>query len=528
MILIAIVFVSGRAHYFSTSVPKFHLFSSDAIWWWNYQAYLENEDIFANNIYSIERDSFRFPLNIIAEKLIVQVHREFHIPRISVNLFVSTFIYLFTFILLYFLGLSVMREHKWGCFFALLVSQSTYVAWLRYPVFVPKMLGFMAFPLVLSAFIRTMDERQGYLWLGLIFIAAFLLYPVSVVYYTPILFISGLIYYGLSLDKEIKIDRRALGRYLGFFGLVAIGMFFLRYLMKTPSPPPMQITEYYYQNQHFKFPGTFFEYVKIYGDYYLLSIASLLAIFKIGKGSVARKALLLFFISSGCLFGALISHILAVHVDTIRMLWYWRLAYYSYVPLLLVIVMGIYQLYVSSYQRSRKDRIFVWLLAISIFFWVAYRTPVLTTTAKGTMRTYKELRNGRIIDEYERHMSGLWAFAKQTPKESFFLMPHRRYQNSYTDVFEAEAKRRCLLSRNERYLMIVESELTGTYYKMLKEYDRIEGLDDGEEYSDSLIRLAKVMNATYIIHPRHPQRHRFQIYLPSIYEDYFWSVYQLN
>jgi hypothetical protein len=76
--------------------------------------------------------------------------------------------------------------------------------------------------------------------------------------------------------------------------------------------------------------------------------------------------------------------------------------------------------------------------------------------------------------------------------------------------------------------MIVESELTEIYYNRLTEYDRIEKLKNEEKYSESLIHLARKMNATYIIHPTYPHRHRFQIYLPAVYHDSFWTVYQLR
>jgi len=521
IMLIAVVFVTGRAHYFSAKIPKYYLFSFDARWWWNYQTYFENKDVFSEKISSIE--SIRFPSDNIATKLFVKAHQKLGFSRIVTNHLASTLIYLITFIFIYFLGLSVMNEPKASFFYGLLVSQSNYMAWLRYPVFVPKMFGFMAFPLLLAAFIRIIIKHKGYFLFGSIFMVTFMLYPASIAYYTPPLFVSGMIYYAFLLKKNEKIGLEIV-RYLCVFLLIGIFIISLRYLMKNTSPPPIYITEYYYQNHHFTFSKTFLEYIKSYLDYFILCLASLILILKVAEDHMRRKAFLIFSIYSLCLFGAMVYHMLAVHVDVIRMMWLWRLAYYSYIPCLLVISLGIYQLHISMSKRSWNAKIFVWGMTISLLFWVVYRTPELTTTAKGTIKIYKEIKNGTIVDEYERHMSGLWAFAKQTPKDSLFLMPNRRYQNSYTDVFESEAKRTCILSRNKMYLMIVENKLTKPYYQLLKEYDRIDKLKKNKDYEEQLIHFGKKIGTSYILLPRN---HRFKLSIKPVYQDSFWLVYQI-
>ena len=162
--LLTLVFCTGRAHYLLSSLPRFYLFSSDATWWWIYQSQLEKKDIFADNVYFKAKKETRFITDSIFQESIVHLSDKLPLPRIKLNHFLSTAVYLTTFVFLYVLGLSVLNEPKWALFFGLVVAQSTYVRWLRYPVFAPKMLGFMMYPILLFAIIRLCERRQGHLF----------------------------------------------------------------------------------------------------------------------------------------------------------------------------------------------------------------------------------------------------------------------------------------------------------------------------------------------------------------------------
>jgi len=524
LVLLSLVFCMGRAHYFLSSLPRFYLFCSDARWWWIYQSQLDNEDVFAGNVYFEAKKKTRFITDSILQKAIVQLSHTLSLPRIILNRYMSTAVYLTTFILLYILGLSVMHEPKWALFFCLVLAQSTYARWLRYDVFVPKMLGFMMYPILLFAVVKITEGRKGPLLFALLSIGAFWLYPGSIVYCAPVLVPVGLL--GLIMRRGEEDDYwRPIGEYVVGIGVLASMMVLMKYLRGEQNPPPLYITEYYYKNHLFVFPKRFLLYARTYGDYFLLSSVSLGCLLRWGSEQIRRRALVLYAIFLGCLLGGIITHMLGVQVPEIRMLWVWRLAYYTYVPALLLIVMAVQQTASRLSAQTKLSKVMIWLLIVILPGWIIYRSPELNNNIRGAIKIYGDIVNGVIVDRYEQRVSGLARFARVTDENSLFLLPHRRFQDRYTDMFESECCRGCLLSRNERYLMVVEDELSEPYFRLLKAYDAIDDLKEEEEFGTQLIQFAEEVGASYVILSK---EHRFRLALPCAYEDAFWLVYPVG
>lgn len=524
ILLLVLVFSCGRAHYFVPSAPRYHFFSraSDAAWHWCYQSSLANRTSFRNDVYQKLADELRFPVDRFINRLIIWLSQKLSFPRLTLNFLLSSTIYLLTFLFIYLLGLKVIREPKWAFFFGLLVSQSMYVSWLRYPVFVPKMLGFMMYPLVWYALVKLKEHPQKYWLFILVGMIAFILYPVSTIYYFPLLLLIGF----LGIIRGKTWDWHLVGGYLIAIVILSCTMFLFLYPRPLLHPPPLNMMEYYSKNFFF-FPKTFFGYLQSYGDYFLLSVVSLLFLLKKGEDNDKEIATFLFGAFAGCVLIGVATHIMAVSIPKIKMLQFWKLAYYSYIPGLLLIVMACRLWNLKLFKKSTFSKIIASLLPVILLLYVVYRTPGQADTLKGTLKTITALRQGVIDDKYGREMSGLVEFAKATPPYSTFFLPHKNYQRAKFNLFMADSGRRCFsYYHQDKWLLVIEVRgLTQRYYEFLQDYDEIEALQDEREFNKRLIHLANRTDACYIIHP---QKHRFRLSLPCVYEDSFWLVYSLR
>lgn len=523
-----LVFLLCRAHYFFPSVPIYNLLTFDSSWWLNLQVGLQHPEIFGDDEYFQARLDIRTSVSTLPQRGLVALSNFLGISLLTLNLLISSVIYFLTLLALNFLGLTVLKDPKWTIFFVLLVSQCTYFRWLRYPVLVPKMLGFLMYPLVLAALIRAPHGRFGYAVFVGTFLIAVILYPGSVMYYFPALAVAGFVSIFVCRE-EGELGWQSLKKYtigiltVSILSIIVWTSTALKSFSEPMSPVPLHITEYFYTNHKFGFPRGFFVYLIDYGDYFIFCIVALIFLFR-RAGHWCLHTTLLFSVFVGCIGFAIATHIAASSVPEIRMLWLWRAAYYSYVPGLLLIVLGLMEMARHGNLSNRMPYTFAKKLAIVLLIWIIIRTPIVTNSLKGTLVSlYKLTTISTDINAGEKQKTDLFSFAAATPSESIFLLPTRRYWKWHLYTFEVRTVRRTAMSRMNMGLMVVSHRLTGPYFRLLKEYDEIESIEDEREFQHEMIKFAKKMKATHIIYPNNQ---KFQLNLPLAYQDASWLVYQ--
>lgn len=527
LLLLAAVFFSGRVHYFSSSIPKFHKFSgfhNDSIFWWALQNQYENRDIFQNDMSYKANMKSPFFRGMFPTLWIVKFSNKYSIPRYELNLIITTAIFILAFIFAYLLGLFVLKDPKWAFFFGIVLSQSDYIDWLQHSVFVSHMMGTMMYPLVILGLIRMTDHPSNYRLFAAIFLLAFILYPISIIYYAPVIVIIGLL---LNVFFWVK-HRDSWGyifKYIAVFGMFALLMFIIRYTSPINLPVDLKIMKILFK-EHFMSPRNLvIFYAKNYCIYLLICTFSAFYLLREKDNSVKLKGFVLFSVFIGCVLLGAVLRAFANLYPPLAYTMFWRVAEFSYLPGILLTILTLKQMSVSASRPLLITEKIIPVLSIMFFSWVVFHTSYRVMTMKGVVTTYTNIAMGTIQDRYKQEIEGLVNFAQKTPKNSKFLLPHHRYQDVYTEIFEAESLRVCLLSFFKRGLALIYEDFSKYYFFHSSYYDKIEHKKDRSEFQDSLVDLAGRIGATHIILPT---RHRFRLQQPLAYRDQTWLVYKVG
>lgn len=520
----------SRLHYFSNDIEVLSLLTFDARFWFAIQNIMNNTDLLNSDSVTNARFSYRFISDIGLQKFVIWLSVISSSNLLHVNLVVTTVLQILACIHFYFLGFFVFKLRIYSVIYALVVSQSIYFSWLRYPTLVPKMVGFALMPLFMLLFIRLFDDQKHIYTTILISIFVITLYPLSAFYYIPAYLFCG----AIIILVSYRMGNVSISHVASYFWLsIAIVTYFLliSYFKGSASATPINVVELGYRNHQFDImtlKGYWLKY-----KLYILSAASLFIInASLGiKDTFNTKVLLIGGANILILLMAILGHYLSTEISLFRVSWYWRASYYI-IPGLLLFIM--YQSIILARQLPciinhpvvSQKTVSIVLVSFMLTF-ISYKiidsTPIRSNNIKGAylLWTGKPL-DGDIIHERSEY-TGAVNFINSTIKSSTFLLPYADKQNAATDMMSVYAKRVLLLSRLDFALLIVEHPETNAYYKALLRYRDIDRIARNDNYTKRVVEFSREHSANYIIQPA-ARGHKPE--LPVAYEDKYWRIYQ--
>ena len=241
------------------------------------------------------------------------------------------------------------------------------------------------------------------------------------------------------------------------------------------------------------------QYLADYGLYSAFAMVSWLALTLWTKDIFLKRAAhFLFALAVGLLASGITGHFLADKIDSVKMAWYWRASYYSFLPLSLLSSIAIYQLAIKN--RPRYIALRISLLSIVLFI---YTTPDgIYSTAKSNLETTTKIHNGEIQDRYNTELKQIINTINSSQASSAVLFPPKSFQGSNTDIIESQLQRKVILSKSNMGLMIVETDVTKEYYLLLKRYDEIAAISNATALTEKLSQFAGELKATYLLWPK--------------------------
>ncbi len=513
------LFVTGRAHYFFRSPYQLQTMAYDSSWWWSYQELIANPELVQGNPFHADRLAARFGTDYALQDAIVRVSQALGVSRLQINLVITAGLYLAAFLAIFALGWYVLRSPAWAFFFTFVLAQSEFAAWLRYPIFTPKMIGFALYPVVVLLLLNATLTGKRWSWTILLSAVSILLYPASPMYYlpfwTPACFAVACTQAREREDVALLLKRLGLLVVVCMFALLAI-----RTLNGPKSPPELQVTELLYRSHYFKFS----HYVKAYVDYVLLVVAgfALLTFWRTTDKRTSQLTRVLVLAFTVSLAVAIVAHAMALHVPQIRMLWYWRVAYYCYLPGLLFIVLALKHLAEQQEWSRHTLRISCVLLCA----WVTYRaTSYNATGIVGSLKTIKHVAVGGGFQEDEQAHHDLIAWIRKTPPESRILMPDPRHQGTRGVLVETDAHRFCLLGHVASGALVLDMPTTKDYSRTLVEYRRVLAIPDPHQRSAEIREFASRHETPYLLQRLKNLPREELPDLPVLFQNKRWIVY---
>lgn len=428
---------------------------------------------------------------------------------VNANLLVTNIIFLATVVCTYFLGKKLISDSFWSAILTVCVFTTAYSMFLSYPIFAPKMLGYMVFPISLLMFLPMIYRNQGYgiAYLGLLI--HMVLYFVSFAY-TVLALATATFLCGLFTASSRNAKLQHIRKQLIFWGLTAITAIIIMQILKGPNgvfqAPPIEVTELIYKNHKFT-SRTFIGHV-------ISASASLLAIafgfYLIRKSNIKKEELtkpfrFFFILTIVLLMISILSHSAASTIAQIRTTWFWRASNFSHLSAVMCLFIGLQSvtanstriLQLSSINGQLRKAAYVTffilmaLLARNVEFpWVGLKL--------GAPPYYAN--DGDPPEEQDRALKDIIQFTKNlAPKPVRMLLPPIHWQNVETDIFEAEAQAEVIVSRNDRMHLIYQTSVTIPYSEDIVAYRKLIERNNESDWSTLLVRFAKEKGATHIL-----------------------------
>ena len=537
-----VTFVYARLHYFFLSEYELLRHAFDARWWWGFQHLIDSPAFDATPVLQ-NRLHIRFITDVYLQNLLIDAARWTGIDLFTFNLLVTSTIHLITAGMLFVLGLFVLRSSGWAFLFAFIVLQLDYGTFMRYPVFVPKMLTFSLYPLLLLLCFCVSQRAKKFWVLAAFSSAGMFLYPAMFLYVMPSLFLVGFIT-GVFWRWDHGPNWAFVTRYVA---MVVIWIGFLLTVRSLLVDAPKEAAAFedfqlFYSFLVFSFPKTVLEYLSQYGLYVVISIVAIYVSLirpKWPTDSEPSQALQFFALCSVVLLTtAMTAHILASSVALLRMLWTWRSAYYASVPAVLA---GMILLKLFWPVMLKRARVIIGgskgkpgningmkIAAVCLLlFAVVMVSPTGITNVKGALHAWHTLATSKGVSYADRDLEELVHAAKGTPVGSRILMPPLRVQLADTDIFEAVADRRVLLSRADIGHVNIRSSYTDDYVKALREYANIMALSDPRQRMPELTAFARALGATHILLPANAFVDGLPNDLPVVLRNDRWILFRV-
>ena len=526
------LFLVYRLPYFLMSKYELLRIAGDSSWWWIIQRWFDREGQGFNTFFLENRVNFRLPTDIFWQENIVALSNRLNIDLMDLNLVITSLFLIACSSFIFLIGQQILKHPIWSFLFTISFMMAAYVGFLRYPVFVPKLIGFTLFPLIMIYSLDMVENNRGYLRNFLLYLLLMCTYFVSFSYTAPAICASTVLT-GLFLKYKKSEFMPYLKQQTAFWlAIVATGiivMFVIKGDGGVLHPPPLEVTELVYSNHQFSVDKLMY-YLKTHRASLMAVFVGAFLILKYGdydaRFRFSFSAITFFVLFSG----GIISHALASYIDFFRSTWYWRTTYYSYLPATLCLFIGLRSIPKSLFEKKYKVHILIFctILLFTLSFLSAQTKYFNKSRQYWRGISFQPVYLGGAPDNLDDELHALVSFAQGLPYDSLILMPPINKQNFDTDIFEAESGVPVTLSQNDRMHLIYESPLTYSYAEDVRRYYNIIALPNGPDRTKAFVEFAVEKNISHILIRNRKGQEVSSPVLTEVFKNPSWIVYSLK
>lgn len=529
-----IAFAVLRLPYFIIDQTRLLRVSTDAIWWAEIQYWFHRDGAGLNQEMLLRRIDIRLPTDVLMQKTMSSLSHYFGTDLIYTNLFVTSLIFIVSISLIFLLGLRNLPSAKWASAFTICIMFTAYVGWLRYPVLVPKIFGFMMYPLIFLLLLDVTRHNRGYLIAGLALLLGMSLYFVSVIYTLPAMAIATF-FVGIEARRAHRPEAIAFAvrQLLFWISMVAasiITLFLLKGGLDTLKPPALEITEFV--SRAHRYSGD--KFVKDIATHMFSALAILLGGWLVFKHESRDPALRLQFLWCAVVFAVLLStailaHTFASKVDMLRTTYYWRAAYYSYIPATLCLFLGLAQTprNIAVWKLSFTGKAFRRTVLLCFILTAMFSRSVNyfhdSSLAELVMPGYRSTEQVDVDD-----LNSLVSFARSLPRESVIMLPPYHKQSIYSMLFEMRAMVPTVFSRKSTVDFLFQTPFTDSMYKEYSNYKTTMEIENEHERTLSVIGIARNRKATHILVSNASEAGLNAELLDKVFANRSWTLFALK
>lgn len=503
-----VLFFHQRFYYFVMHKYDILRISTDSIWWWIIQNwYLRGGEGFDSSLIQ-DRINHRLPTDIFWEKSIVFISQIIHVDLLTLNLFFSALVHILLSTIIFLFGQHLLKTPKWAALFTIFFMHTSYAMFIRYPIFAPKMFGFLIFPLMVWAFLTVVNHNKGYFIGFVTLLLGMVTYFISFSYVAPAIGFATIcagIFRRLKTKEISNYFKKQLLFWSGSAVIAFIVMNALKGGLGVFKAPPIEITELIYLNHALNLLN--------FGTILLASSTAIVSIL-IGLYLLHRynwndnMAKTVFCFAATIAFVLLICGLagqaLAAYSDVFRTLWFWRAAYYLHLPATICFFIGLQSLpyHVRFWKLQRRGIIIFLSLSFLIF---SVQARLIHNQIPMTFIGWAIKTDHKAISLKNSSLRELIFFGQQLPEGSRVLMPPIKKQSADTDIFEAESGVPVVLSRGERMHLIHETPKTYSIANDITKYRRIISQKSLKKRANALLNFCNEKSATHIMLPHTDQ-----------------------
>ncbi|MDD0852533.1 hypothetical protein HBN50_05455 [Halobacteriovorax sp. GB3] len=533
------VFILSRSHYHIPSYGKYRHATSDSVLMLSIQSANEVKSSKGElHRYRDARLDQRYEVESKIFNVMTSFSKKTGIDKYKVSKVFASSIWVSTVLIISLIVLHFFGPTLFGFMSVVTLSQSAYFNWLRYETYVPKMFGFMFFPVSFYYFVKLNKSKTDHLLAFLCITIALYLYPVSVVYYLPLLYGTLILLYLIhNFKAPFKNLRELLSQTLFVIYSMVVFLCF-----KKPGGlnkvVEKNIAELVYRAHVFN-EDVFYEILSYHAPYLVITVVIVLFWFLTRKKESKNYFLenrvvcfgILFYVAS--LIYSLVMHYFADRVGFIRLTWLWRSYYYSF----FVIVFSWLVFLKRKDLEDRKQKMIVAIVIpiLIILAMTKWRFTPATTQIKKSLSDYKGYFLDKVkVTEQDREyqkIKPVIEFVNKTPREFTYLMPRRNTYSWIDAIFEFETNRYAYFGSLERTFFVGESEETYEYAEKILILDELYALSPKNQVF--IDKLKDFMNKDKISHAIISKQDindlDLALYNELIeYEDENWVILKLN
>ena len=528
------IFSVLRLPYFFMDQTQVLRVSTDAIWWAEIQLWFHRAGAGLNEEMLLRRIDFRLPTDVLMQKSMPALSHYFETDLFFINLLVTSIIFVAAIALIFLLGLRNLPSAKWASAFTLCIMFTAYIGWLRYPILVPKIFGFMMYPLVILLLLNITRYNRGYLIAGLTMLLSMLTYYVSLMYTLPAMamasFFIGIHY--RCVDRSVTID--FIVRQLLFWGLMLcvsiIALFLLKNGVASIKPPTLDITEFVSRAHRYSIN----KFIKDIATHMFSVLAILISGWFIFRRKPQDPVVRMQYLWCVVVFAVLIStsilaHMFASKVDLLRTTYYWRAAYYSYIPATLCLFLGLTQMpnNITVWRRSFTGKAFQKTIVLFFMLAALFSRNINffhdSSFAEIAMPGYRSTKQSDVED-----LNSLVAFARTLSKDNIVMLPPFRKQSIYSMIFEMRAMIPTVFSRKDTGDFLFKTPFTSSMYKEYSNYKTAMEIENEYERTLAVVNIARNKSVTHILVDNTFDTSLNAGELEKIFENKSWTLFSLK
>ena len=508
--------------------------STDAIWWAEIQYWFYRDGAGLNQEMLLRRIDFRLPTDVLMQKSMAALSHFFEADLIFTNLLVTSFIFLISIAVIFLVGLRKLPNARWASAFTLCIMFTAYIGWLRYPVLVPKLFGFMIYPLVFLLLLDITRYNKGYLTAGIVLLLSMLSYFVSVMYTLPAMAIATF-FVGIGYRRS---DKSGIMSFLikqlifwgSMFAVSIITLFLLKGGTAPLKPPAIEITEFVSGAHRYSIK----KFIEDIATHVFSAFAVLLGGWLIFRRKSQDPALRMEFLYCAVVFIVLlvlsiVAHVFASKVDLLRTTYYWRASNYSYIPATLCLFLGLAQTPKHIFIRRWRITDKAFQTGIVVLFIV---TSVFArhvdhfhgrSIAEVLMPGYRSTSQSDVDD-----LNSLVAFAHTLARNDLIMLPPYRRQSIYSMIFEMRALVPTVFSRKDTGDFLFRTSFTDSMYKEYSAYKTAMEIETEYDRTRAVVDIARSKGATHILVDNSYGHGLTADELQKLFENKSWTLFALE